>query len=62
MMAEDISADIARETARREVVADAARKAAAEVGELNVPGRDFCDISHIVGAMREAAQAFDAKA
>jgi hypothetical protein len=62
MMDTDISYEIARETKRREAVADAARRAASEVGALNGPDKDFCELTYIIGAMQEASMAFDARA
>jgi hypothetical protein len=58
----EISYAIERETKLRQEVAAAARKAAAEVGKLAGPDKDFCDISYILGAMYEAQQAFQARA
>ena len=62
MKASDISAAIDRETRRQAAVADAARKAAVEVGALNGPDKGFCELTYIVGSMREAASTFDARA
>ncbi|MNU48746.1 hypothetical protein D3C71_376710 [compost metagenome] len=62
MMDADISAEIARETKRREAVAEAARVAASEVGALNGPDKDFCELTYILGAMQEANLAFEARA
>jgi hypothetical protein len=61
MMDADISTEIAREEKRREALAAAARVAACEVGSLNGPDKDFCELTYILGAMHEAGQAFDAR-
>jgi hypothetical protein len=61
MQATDISSEIEREKQRRVYIADAARRAAAETGRLNGPGKDFCELSYIIGAMAEAGMEFDAR-
>lgn len=62
MMDADISAEIERETHRREAVCEAAKRAASEVGALNGPDKDFCELTYILGAMAEANLAFEARA
>ncbi len=62
MMDADISAEIARETKRREAIHEAAVRAASEVGALNGPDQDFCELTYILGAMQEANTAFEARA
>lgn len=62
MKASDISIAISYEAERQAAVAAAARRAASETASLNGPDKDFCELSYIVGSMREAAAAFDARA
>ncbi|NTF17614.1 hypothetical protein G6L37_04325 [Agrobacterium rubi] len=61
MKASEISAEIGRETERRDAVVNAARKASLEVGALNGPDNDFCELTYIVGAIREADQSFETR-
>jgi len=56
--APDASAPIGRrDAARPGSVMAAAREAAEEVGVMRAAGRPVCDISHVLEAMRAAAQA-----
>lgn len=55
----DIPGAIAVDKRRREAVEAAARRASVEVAEHNGSGKPFCDITYIVGAMREASDRFD---
>lgn len=61
MKASDISTAISHEADRQAVIAAAARRAASETAALNGPDKDFCELSYIVGSMREAAAAFEAR-
>lgn len=59
MQAADISSQIEREKQRRDYIAEAARRAAAETGRLHGP--DFCELTYITGAMNQAGLDFDAR-